>query len=138
MSDDESKRSLDRIGSLVNSIQGIASMRMRAWLTDRFNDPNAAVPDKRIYLVRMVWSDDNSKELLGWSHEAVDETGKKTSVSVHMIQMGVKYLVVEYTITNKAGEELDYRVTWSEGLKDAQITVAVLLGLEHPEQVVFE
>jgi hypothetical protein len=138
MLDGEEKRSLDRIGSLVNSIQGIASMRMRAWLTDRFNDPNAAVPDKRIYLIRMVWSDDNSKELLGWSHETVDETGKKISVSVHMIQMGVKYLVVEYTITNKAGEDLDYRVTWSEGLKDAQITVAVLLGLEHPEQVVFE
>jgi hypothetical protein len=138
MFDGEEKRSLDRIGSLVNSIQGIASMRMRAWLTDRFNDPNATVPDKRIYLIRMVWSDDNNKELLGWSHETVDETGKKISVSVHMIQMGVKYLVVEYTITNKAGEELDYRVTWSEGLKDAQITVAVLMGLEHPEQVVFE
>ena len=138
MFDDESKRSLDRIGSLVNSIQAIASMRMRAWLTDRFNDPNAAVPDKRIYLVRMVWSDDNSKELLGWTYEVVDETGKKISVSVHMIQMGIKYLVVECTVTNKAGEEFDYRVTWSEGLKDAQITVAVLMGLEHPEQVVFE
>jgi hypothetical protein len=138
MFDDESKRSLGRIGSLVDSIHGIASMRMREWLTRKTTDPNATVPAKRIYLVRMVWCDDGGKELLGWVHETVDEQGRKTNVSVHMAQMGVKYLIVEYTETSKQGVELAYRVTWAEGFIDARITVAVLLGLEHPEQVVFE
>lgn len=138
MSDNESKRALSRIGTLINAISGIASMRMREWLTKKTNDPNATVPAKRIYLVRMVWCDDDNKELLGWVHETVDEQGRKTNVSVHMVQMGAKYLIVEYTETSKQGVELAYRVTWAEGFVDARITVAVLLGLEHPEQVVFE
>lgn len=138
MSDDESKRSLGRIGTLINAISGIASMRMRDWLTKKMSDPDASIPDKRIYLVRMVWCDDDNKELLGWAHETVDEQGRKTNVSVHMVQMGAKYLIVEYTETSKQGVELAYRVTWAEGFIDARITVAVLLGLDHPEQVVFE
>ena len=138
MSDNESKRALSRIGTLINAISGIASMRMRDWLTERMNDPDASIPDKRIYLARMVWCDDDNKELLGWVHETVDEQGRKTNVSVHMVQMGAKYLIVEYTETSKQGVELAYRVTWAEGFVDARITVAVLLGLDHPEQVVFE
>jgi hypothetical protein len=131
-------KSLDRIESMVNAISGVVDMTRRKTLTSKMNDSYAKVPEPRINMTRTVWSADNMKELLGWVYESVDENHRKISISVHMIEFSVKYLVIEYTVLNKDDEEVDYKATWAEGLNDAKVTLAVIMGLDHPNQVVFE
>lgn len=131
-------KSLDRIESMVNAISGVVGMTRRKTLTAKLNDAYTNVPDNRINLTRTVWSADNMKELLGWTHESIDANHVVTSISVHMIEFSTKYLVIEYTVTNKNEEEIDYKATWAEGLNDAKVTLAVMMNLDHPNQVVFE
>lgn len=125
-----------RIGSLVNALGNLTLISRRRTLTTPI-DEGKTYPLYAV-LTRTVWSDEGSRELLGWQYEAVDVGGQKTTIQVHMVDHVVKYLVIEYTVTSARGNELDYRVTWAEGLQDAQVTVALLLNLEHVNQVAFE
>lgn len=131
-------KSLNRIESMVNAISGVVDMTRRKTLTAKMNDSYANVPDPRINLTRTVWSADNMKELLGWTYENIEADHRTTSINIHMIDFSTKYLVIEYTVTNKDDEEIDYKATWAEGFNDAKVTLAVMMGLDHPNQVVFE
>jgi hypothetical protein len=131
-------KSLNRIESMVNAISGVLEMTRRKTLTAKMNDSYADIPNPRINLTRTVWSADNMKELLGWVYEDVDTNHHTTSINIHMTESNAKYLVIEYTVTNKDGNEIDYRATWAEGFTDAKVTLAVVMNLDHPNQVVFE
>lgn len=134
---DESKKALNRIGSLVDAIGDMVNISRRTALKKKLDDRTT----QRVHtvLTRTVWSTpDDLRELLGWTHESIDMLHRKTLIQVHMIDHSPKYLVVEYTVTDVNNVEREYRSTWAEGLQDAQITIAVLLNLDHPEMVVFE
>ena len=134
---DESKKALNRIGSLVDAIGDMVGIARRMALKKKL-EQDTTVQRIHTVLTRTVWSTDDSKELLGWTHESIDTHDRKTLIQVHMIDHSPKYLVVEYTVTDVNGVEREYRSTWAEGLQDVQITIAALLNLEHPEMVVFE
>ena len=134
---DDSKKALNRIGSLVDALGDMVGVVRRTTLKTKLEQDKGV---QRIHTVmnRTVWSTDDLKELLGWTHESIDARDRKTTIQVHMIDFSTKYLVVEFTVTDVNGVELEYRSTWAEGLQDVQITVAALLNLDHPGMVVFE